>query len=66
MRYTEARLAKITEELLADLDKDTVPFTDNFDGSLQEPAGHAGAFAQLAADGRGRHCGRHGHQNSAA
>ncbi len=37
MRYTEARLAKITEELLADLDKNTVGFIDNFDGSLQEP-----------------------------
>lgn len=38
MRYTEARLDKITSELLADLDKATVPFVDNFDGSLQEPA----------------------------
>jgi DNA gyrase subunit A len=37
MRYTEARLAKISSELLGDLDKNTVPFTDNFDGSLQEP-----------------------------
>ncbi len=37
MRYTEARLSKITEELLADLDKETVGFADNFDGSLQEP-----------------------------
>ncbi len=37
MRYTEARLAKITAELLSDIDKDTVPFIDNFDGSLQEP-----------------------------
>jgi len=37
MRYTEARLAKITQELLADINKNTVPFTDNFDGSLQEP-----------------------------
>lgn len=37
MRYTEARLAKITQELLADITKKTVPFTDNFDGSLQEP-----------------------------
>lgn len=37
MRYTEARLAKITSELLVDLDKSTVPFADNFDGSLQEP-----------------------------
>lgn len=37
MRYTEARLAKITTELLTDLDKTTVPFADNFDGSLKEP-----------------------------
>lgn len=37
MRYTEARLAKISQELLADIGKKTVPFTDNFDGSLQEP-----------------------------
>ena len=37
MRYTEARLAKITGELLADIDKDTVDFVPNFDGSLKEP-----------------------------
>lgn len=37
MRYTEARLAKISQELLVDLDKQTVPFGDNFDGSTQEP-----------------------------
>ncbi len=37
MRYTEARLHRMAEELLADLDKDTVDFTDNFDGSLKEP-----------------------------
>ncbi|MBP7875447.1 DNA gyrase subunit A [Candidatus Woesebacteria bacterium] len=37
MRYTEARLAKITSELMADLDKNTVPFIDNFDGSMREP-----------------------------
>jgi DNA gyrase subunit A len=37
MRYTEARLAKITQELLVDINKNTVPFVDNFDGSLQEP-----------------------------
>jgi len=37
MRYTEARLAKIADELLEDLDKETVDFTDNFDGSQQEP-----------------------------
>ncbi|RME70758.1 MAG: DNA gyrase subunit A, partial [Chloroflexi bacterium] len=37
MRYTEARLAKIAQEMLADIDKDTVDWQDNFDGSLQEP-----------------------------
>ncbi len=37
MRYTEARLQKMAEELLADLDKDTVDFGPNFDDSLQEP-----------------------------
>ncbi|MCH8815615.1 MAG: DNA gyrase subunit A [Chloroflexi bacterium] len=37
MRYTETRLTRIATELLADLDKDTVDFVDNFDGSEQEP-----------------------------
>jgi DNA gyrase subunit A len=37
MRYTETRLAKIAHELLADIEKDTVDFTPNFDESLQEP-----------------------------
>ncbi|MCK9291666.1 MAG: DNA gyrase subunit A [Bacteroidales bacterium] len=37
MRYTEARLRKIAEEMLADIDKDTVDFQLNFDDSLQEP-----------------------------
>src|SRR6186713_1240892 len=38
MRYTEARLKKIAEELLADLEKDTVDFQSNFDDSLEEPS----------------------------
>jgi DNA gyrase subunit A len=37
MRYTEARLAAIAEEMLVDIEKDTVAWIDNFDGSLQEP-----------------------------
>ena len=37
MRYTEARLQKMAEEMLADLEKDTVDFGPNFDDSLQEP-----------------------------
>ncbi len=37
MRYTEARLAKIAEEMLVDIDKETVDFVPNFDDSLKEP-----------------------------
>lgn len=38
MRYTEAKLNKIAEELLRDIEKDTINFRDNFDGSLKEPS----------------------------
>ncbi|EGS34594.1 DNA gyrase subunit A [Megasphaera sp. UPII 135-E] len=38
MRYTEVRMAKITGEMLEDIDKETVDFMPNYDGSLQEPA----------------------------
>ncbi len=38
MRYTEARLRRITEEIVGDIDKDTVDFQLNFDDSLQEPS----------------------------
>jgi DNA gyrase subunit A len=37
MRYTEARLSNPAEEMLVDIEKNTVDFSDNFDGSLQEP-----------------------------
>ena len=37
MRYTEVRMAKIAHELLADLDKETVDFVENYDGTLQMP-----------------------------
>lgn len=37
MRYTEVRLSKIAGEMLADIEKDTVDFTPNYDGSLKEP-----------------------------
>lgn len=37
MRYTEARMSQISDWLLADIDKDTVDFIPNFDGSLEEP-----------------------------
>jgi len=38
MRYTEARLKKIAEETLADIEKNTVDFQPNFDDSLTEPS----------------------------
>lgn len=37
MRYTEARMARLSEEMIEDIDKNTVPFRLNFDGSLEEP-----------------------------
>ncbi|MFN8597637.1 MAG: DNA gyrase subunit A [Anaerolineae bacterium] len=37
MRYTEARMSKMAEELLLDIDKDTIEWGDNFDGTLKEP-----------------------------
>jgi len=47
MRYTEARLAKISQEILAEINKNTVKFTDNFDGSLQEPTVLPGKLPNL-------------------
>jgi len=38
MRYTEARLSRMAEDMLADIEQDTVDFVDNFDGTLQEPS----------------------------
>lgn len=38
MRYTEVRMKRITQEMLADLDKETVDFTPNYDGSMHEPS----------------------------
>jgi DNA gyrase subunit A len=51
MRYTEARLSRIAEELLSDLEKDTVDWTDNFDGTLQEPAVLPSALPNLLLNG---------------
>src|SRR4030067_834565 len=39
MRYTEARLGRLAEEMLVDIEKETVDFVDNFDSSLPEPRG---------------------------
>lgn len=51
MRYTEARLRKIAEEMLADIDKNTVDFTLNFDDSLQEPTVLPTRIPQLLVNG---------------
>ncbi len=51
MRYTEARLSRIAEELLADLDKETVDWMDNFDGSLKEPSVLPAALPNLLLNG---------------
>jgi DNA gyrase subunit A len=51
MRYTEARLSSIAEELLVDIDKDTVKFVDNFDSSLKEPSGLPSKFPNLLVNG---------------
>lgn len=51
MRYTEARLRKIAEEMLADIDKDTVDFGLNFDDSLKEPKVLPSAIPNLIVNG---------------
>ena len=53
MRYTEARLAKVANSLLDDLDKDTVDFTPNYDGSREEPQVLPARFPNLLVNGAG-------------
>lgn len=51
MRYTEARLRRIAEEMLADINKDTVDFQPNFDDSLKEPVVLPGKLPNLLVNG---------------
>ena len=51
MRYTEARLASIADELLTDIDLDTVDFTVNFDGSMNEPTVLPGLLPNMLVNG---------------
>ncbi|UYZ60225.1 DNA gyrase subunit A [Hymenobacter latericus] len=51
MRYTEARLKRLADELLGDLDKDTVDFQANFDDSLEEPSVMPAKFPNLLVNG---------------
>ena len=51
MRYTECRLSKIAEELLQDIDKETVDWMDNFDGTMREPTVLPAKFPNLLVNG---------------
>ena len=53
MRYTESRLTKLAHELLEDIDKDTVDFQDNYDGSEREPKVLPARFPNLLVNGSG-------------
>jgi DNA gyrase subunit A len=53
MRYTEARLARVANSLLDDLDKDTVDFVENYDGSRREPTVLPARFPNLLVNGVG-------------
>jgi len=51
MRYTEARMGKIAEEMLSDIGKETVDTQDNFDGTIQEPTVLPAAFPNMLVSG---------------
>ncbi|TXL63402.1 DNA gyrase subunit A [Cerasibacillus terrae] len=51
MRYTEARMSKISMELLRDINKDTIDYTDNYDGSEREPVVFPSRFPNLLVNG---------------
>ena len=51
MRYTEVRMAEITQEMLRDLEKETVPFVPNYDDSMEEPTLLPAAFPNLLVNG---------------
>ena len=51
MRYTEARMSKLSMELLRDINKDTIDFTDNYDGSEKEPVVFPSRFPNLLVNG---------------
>ena len=52
MRYTEAKMARLADELLADIDKETVDFRDNYDGTTQEPTVLPGKLPNLLLNGQ--------------
>ena len=66
MRYTEARLTAIAAEMLADIDKETVDFADNYDGTQQEPSVLPAKLPNLLINGSLGHRRRHGDEHPAA
>ncbi len=65
MRYTEARLSRIAEEMLRDLEKNTVNFTPNFDDTLKGTVGSSRTLPKPSLQRGERYCGWHGHQHPA-
>ena len=66
MRYTEARLTRIAQQMLGDIQLDTVDFATNFDDSLKEPVVLPARLPQFACQRGVRDCGGDGHQHSAS
>ena len=64
MRYTEARMSKISMELLRDINKDTIDYQDNYDGEEREPVVLPARYPNLLVNGSIRYCGRDGNQYS--
>ena len=62
MRYTEARLSKISMEMLADINKDTVDFVPNFDETEKEPTVLPSRYPNLLVKWYLRYCRRYGYQ----
>ena len=65
MRYTEARMRKIADEVMADIGKNTVEFVNNFDDTLQEPSVLPHPHPAAAGERLVGHRGGHGHQHAA-
>ena len=62
MRYTECRLRKIGEDMMTDLEKETVDMQNNFDDSLQELHRHAGPYSESFGKWCIWYCRRYGYQ----
>ena len=66
MRYTEARMTAVAEEMLLDIEKETVDFVDNYDGTRKEPKGCFPRVPQLLLNGQTEHRGGYGDKYPAA